>query len=182
MPLLHVVAAPSSPSGMRKPSCRQVGPGSLRTRRGGGPFLGQKTSGVLTRREEAGLGLLEVVIAITLFMILLVPAAEFLVGGVRVTGQQRAKAIAAQLAAQQPTGATSTLESISGIRFIITSSTSPPTCKSIASTTSSTSSIEVPMERTIVTVTWGAHYSYTISRWKPSPSNFCPLPNPGAQP
>jgi Tfp pilus assembly protein PilV len=144
--------------------------------------LGQETSDVVARREEAGLGLLEVVIAITLFMIMLVPAAKFLVGGVRVTGQQRAKAIATQLAAQQPSGASSTLETISGIQFKIASSTSPPSCKSIATTTSGTPSIEVPMEKTTVTVTWGAGHSYTISRWKPSPSSFCPPPDPGAQP
>ncbi len=135
--------------------------------------MGQKTPGVLTRREETGLGLLELVIAITLFMIMLVPAAEFLVGGVRVTGQQRAKAIAAQLAAQQPTGANKTTEriSISKIQFKIkvTPSTSSK-CKS---------SIEVPMESTKVKVkvTWGAHNSYTIYR-----CNFYPPSNSGAQP
>jgi len=129
-------------------------------------------------RKERGLGLLEVIIAITLFMVMLVPAAEFLVGGVKVTGVQRAKAIATQLAAQQPSEASS-VETISGIRFSIDPKTYPPVCQKL---NNGDHTIEVPVEKIIVTVKWGANQSYSVSRWKPSTSTTCPVPSTGTQP
>lgn len=111
--------------------------------------------------DECGLTIIDVMIAFVLFIVIALPVAYLITESGSVTGQQRAKAIATELATQVarygPNSEQST--SVSGIDF-----TTRVSCTSVSTVLLS---VSVPEGKEAVTVTWGADHSHSIqlTRW-----------------
>lgn len=120
---------------------------------------------------ERGFGLVEVVMALALFMVVVTPVAYLLSNSGGVTGTERARAIATDLAHQAAdslwapggTGAqTKTSEEVSGITFETTTST-VGTCQVVGPS-------KVPLGKETVTVSWGPGgpgHEVELVRWLP---------------
>ncbi len=135
-------------------------------------------------RSSGGFGLIEVVIAVALFMVVVTPVAYLLSTSGGVTGAERAKALATDLAHQAaatqaaPVGSVvpaAPVESVvSGIRFT-TTTTDQTVCRSVG--TGHTPEL-VPMVEETVTVTWGTARtgsSVQLVRWLGAPPGAtCP--------
>jgi Tfp pilus assembly protein PilV len=116
---------------------------------------------------ESGLTIIDVMIAFALFIVIAMPVAYLITQSAGVTGQQRAKAIATQLASQVAKYGPSSTQttSVSGIEF-----TTSMGC-SQASTTITyghpPQQASVPTGKEDVTVSWGASHSIQLVRWVP---------------
>jgi len=122
-----------------------------------------------SRLPEAGMGIVEVIIAIALFMIIMTPIMYLILGSGHITGDQRAKAVAAQIAAQvatnPPVENSQSVVKVSGIAFQ-TQAKSRLVCESLDS--DSSDSVKIPMKEVTVVVTWAKQHSLSVAHWYPA--------------
>lgn len=118
-----------------------------------------------------GFGLIEVVIAVALFMVVITPVAYLLTNSGGVTGAERARAIATALAHQAADGqAARSVAVVSGITFKTTavSTTVCPAVGPRAAGKAAAKQVPVPVAQETVTVTWGKGQgarSVQVVRW-----------------
>ena len=114
------------------------------------------------------MGIAEVVIAISLFIIIMTPVMYLILGSGRVTGNQRARAVAAQIAAEIAAAnpeAGKAQTDVSGITFQ-TQTKSNIVCEPLDSGS-------VPMKEITVIVTWATGHRLSVVHWYPA-SGACP--------
>lgn len=114
-----------------------------------------------------GFGLIEVVIAVALFMVVITPVAYLLTNSGGVTGAERARAIATALAHQAADGqAARSVAVVSGISFK-TTAVSTTVCPTVGPAAAA-KKVSVPVAQETVTVTWGKGgraRSVQVVRW-----------------
>jgi len=120
--------------------------------------------------HDRGQALVEVIVAIALLVVVAVPVALLVASSGQRLGTQRARAVAAQLAARPP--ATGTVTE-SGITFDITESTQTGACVTLSNNRLPPfSQAEVAMSQVTTTVSWrGGKVAFT--RWEPDDGASC---------